>query len=80
MRALAEEIMDSAHWDPVSGTMKKETKEFIEQHIVNALASLRSKLNMFPASDARDKDIGRAAILELDDGESSKLPLRLTAG
>ena len=61
--------MESAHWDPVSATMKKETKAFIEQHIVNALASLRSKLGMFAASDARDKDIGRIAIMELDDGK-----------
>ena len=61
--------MDSAHWDPVSATMKKETKAFIEEHIVNALASLRSKLGMFAASDARDKDIGRIAIMELDDGK-----------
>ena len=34
----------------------------------NALASLRSKLGMFPASDARDDEIGREAILELDEG------------
>jgi hypothetical protein len=60
--------MDSAHWSTVSVAMKKETKNFIEQHIVNALASLRSKLGMFPASDARDVDFGREAILALDDG------------
>lgn len=68
VRKLAKDIMGSLHWFTVSTAMKNETENFIEQHIVNALASLRSKLGMFPASHVRDDEIGREAILELDEG------------
>ena len=70
VRSFAEEIMESANWTDVSLAMRLETAAFIENHVVKALASLRSKLGMFPADDRRDKDLGREAIMELDDGES----------
>ena len=69
VRALAEEITASERWNAVSAAMIKDTLNFIESHIVEALAALRSKLGMFPASDPRDKDLGREQIIELDDGE-----------
>ena len=69
VRSFAEEIMEGANWTDVSLAMRLETAAFVENHIVKALASLRSKLGMFSAADRRDKDLGREAIMELDDGE-----------
>jgi hypothetical protein len=70
VRSQALEIAESPHWAPVSLAFRKETLEFLEKHVVQSLAALRSKLGLFPASDARDVNIGREAIFDLDDGMS----------
>jgi hypothetical protein len=61
--------MDGPAWADVSDAMKKETSTFVEEKIVNALASLREKLGMYAGSDARDKDLTREAIMDLCDGQ-----------